>query len=38
MGREMSHAEFVLWAGFYSWEAHEEKKAADKAKAKSKRR
>lgn len=34
MGREMSHAEYVLWAGFYSWEAHEQKKAADKAKSK----
>jgi hypothetical protein len=34
MGREMSHAEYVMWAAFYTWEAHEKKKAVDKASKK----
>ena len=28
----MPHAEYVQWVAFYSWEAHEQKKAQDKAK------
>lgn len=27
----MTHAEYVQWVAFYSWEAYEKKKAMDKA-------